>query len=412
MRVIHLNHSDINGGAAIAAYRIHESLLQAGIESKMHVDISNSGDFTVEGPSTKLGKAYSILRSNLGSSIFRPFFKTSNPIAHSPSILPSFRINDLNNSNADILHLHWIQSEMLSIAEIGSLRKNVIWTLHDMWAFCGAEHLSWDNRWRDGYLRNNRPNHEVGFDLNRWTWERKLKHWRNPLHIITPSNWLANCVRESKLMRDWPIGVIPNCINTDKWSPFDQRVSRILLGLPEDVPLLLFGSYGANSFPHKGFDLLLDALKHLKDDSRYKDTELVIFGQRQPKILPDLGFRIHYTGHLHDEISMRLLYCAVDVMAIPSRQDNLPNTGLEAQACGTPVVAFAIGGLTDIVSHNLTGYLAKPFDTISLANGIAYVISQRNTNRLRNFSRQRAIDLFSMAKVSEAYHNVYTQILK
>ena len=108
---------------------------------------------------------------------------------------------------------------MLSIADIGKIKKPIVWTLHDMWAFCGAEHYSQVDRWRSGYNKKNRPTYESGFDINRWTWLRKLNHWHKPIHIVSPSNWLANCVRESKLMNNWPVSVVPNLLNTDNWKP-------------------------------------------------------------------------------------------------------------------------------------------------------------------------------------------------
>ena len=102
----------------------------------------------------------------------------------------------INSSDADVVNLHWVQAEMLSIADISRIAKPLVWTLHDMWAFSGAEHCAWDNRWRDGYRRNNRPKHERGFDLNRWAWQRKRKYWRRPMQIVCPSQWLADCGRQ------------------------------------------------------------------------------------------------------------------------------------------------------------------------------------------------------------------------
>lgn len=195
MKVIHLNHSDISGGAARAAYRIHHSLREAGVDSRMWVNKATAGDWTVDGPATKVAKALAAVRGHAASPLVTTL-KTGNPIIHSPAILPSQWVKRINASDADIVHLHWVQGEMLSIADIGRIEKPIVWTLHDMWAFCGAEHLAWDDRWREGYRRDNRPPHESGFDLNRWTWQRKRKHWQQPMHIVTPSQWLGDCVRE------------------------------------------------------------------------------------------------------------------------------------------------------------------------------------------------------------------------
>ncbi|MDA3877560.1 MAG: glycosyltransferase, partial [Halothiobacillus sp.] len=307
MKILQINHSDISGGAARAAYRIHHALRSHGVDSIMLVDSATAGDWTVEGPKTKVAKTLAKIRSPLAGLLTKTL-KTGNPIIHSPAIIPSRWHDRLNASDADVVHLHWVNGEMMSIADMGRIQKPVVWTLHDMWAFCGAEHYTEDQRWRDGYTSSNRPNHESGFDLNRWTATRKHKHWQRPLHIVTPSRWLADCVRQSVLMRDWPVTVVPNAIDTDFWQPVDKVLARQLLHLPAEVPLLLFGAMGGAKNPRKGFDLLQSALDHLR--GRISGLELVIFGQLAPKEPVDLGFPIHYTGHLHDDISLRLLYSA------------------------------------------------------------------------------------------------------
>jgi len=408
MQVIHLSHSDVSGGAARAAYRLHRCLRAVGVDSKMLVDLALAGDWTVEGD--ERGEIAVARRCQIGGKL-RRLFKTDNPSLHSPAILPSRWPRRLNASEADLVHLHWVNGETLSIKDISHIRKPIVWTLHDMWSFCGAEHYTEDHRWRDGYRPDNRPLHESGFDLNRWTWQRKRKHWLRPMHIVTPSQWLADCVRASALMRDWPVAVVPNPIDTERWQPLAQGLARELLGLPADVPLLLFGAVRGAGDPRKGFDLLLRALEHLRDDPRGQGSELIVFGQRAPQSPPTLGFPIHYTGHLHDELSLRVLYSAADAMVLPSRQDNLPNTGVEAHACGTPVIAFDVGGLPDIVAHRRTGYLAKPFETEDLANGIAWVLGQRDSGQLRHQARERAVRQFSYPVVSKQYLSVYQQVL-
>lgn len=409
MKIIHISHSDIQGGAARAAYRIHQALRLHGLDSTMAVNVSNSGDWTVQSHQTKLAKGLARLRPQLGS-LPRQWLRTDNPILHSPAIIPSTWSERLNCTDADVLHLHWVNGEMLSIHDISKLGKPVVCTLHDMWAFCGAEHYTEEFRWRQGYWKDNRPSYESGFDLNRWTWNRKRKYWQKPLQIVTPSQWLADCVTKSSLMGDWPVRVVPNTINTDIWQPFDKNLARKLLHLPLDVPLLLFGALNGSRDPRKGFDLLQAALNHLR--GQMPGLQLVVFGQLAPKEPIDLGFPIHYMGHLHDELSLRILYSAADVMTIPSRQDNLPNTGLEAHACGTPVIAFNTCGLPDIVEHLQTGYLAKAFDTNDLAHGIQWLLSDRS--RLMTLglaARQRALDKWSVKVVAEAYQNVYDSVL-
>lgn len=410
-RVIHLNYSDILGGAARAAYRIHQALRNAGVDSRMWVDVAASGDWTVRGPGTKLGKAWVRVRPALVGMGFKPFFKTNNPILHSPAVLPSWRVASLNTSDADILHLHWVQGEMLSVAEIGRLRKPVVWTLHDMWVFCGAEHYTANDRWHLGYRQDNRPPGERGIDLNRWVWRRKKRHWNRPMHIVTPSRWLGDCVRQSALMRDWPVSVIPNPIDTECWQPLDRSLARELLGLPKDTPLLLFGAMGGGKDPRKGFDLLQQALRYLCGE--VSGLQLVVFGELRPQEPPDLGFPIHFAGHLHDDLSLRVLYSAADVFVLPSRQDNLPNTGVEALACGTPVVAFDVCGLPDIVTHQETGYLARPFDPEDLAAGIQWVLAdEARRSELSRRARQVAVERFSYPVVASQYLDAYRDALE
>lgn len=407
MKAIQLNYSDINGGAARAAYRIHHALRESGVDSRLWVNQTAAGDWTVGGPRNMLEKAMGLLRPPIGR-LFTQALKTSNPILHSPQVLPSLWVKQINSSDADVVHLHWVQGEMLSIANIARIRKPIVWTLHDMWAFCGAEHYTEESRWREGYRKGNRPSYESSFDLNRWTWERKRKHWQRPMHIVTPSRWLADCVRQSALMRDWPVSVIPNPLDTERWKPLPKELARELLGLPTDVPLLLFGAMGGGRDPRKGLDLLLEALAQLCDAPEAQGLELVVFGQRAPQQPPKLGFPINYIGHLHDDLSLRALYSAADMLVLPSRQDNLPNTGVESLACGTPVVAFDTCGLPDIVTHQETGYLARAFDAKDLAYGIKWVIADRTRHaQLCSNARLSAVARFSHSVIAPQYKELY-----
>lgn len=409
MKIIHFNKSDIQGGAARAAYRIHHALRKADLDSVMQVDQAVSGDWTVQAPKSLIYdlmiKCYRVIAKAVCYLLI-----TGNPIIHSPAIFSPGRTKKINQDDVDIVHLHWVQGEMLSIAEIGNINKPIVWTLHDMWAFCGAEHYTEDERYLVGYEKQNRPAHEQGFDLNRWAWQRKRKLWKNPSCIVTPSQWLADCAKKSYLMKNWPISVIPNAIDTESWRPIDKLYARSLLSLPSDKKLLLFGAMGGGDDPRKGFDLLLAALQNLKQQTI--DIELIIFGQLAPKNPPDLGFPIHYMGHLHDDISLRLLYSAADIMLIPSRQDNLPNTGVESLACGTPIVAFNTCGLPDIVQHQQTGYLAEAFDTNDLSMGIQWILQdQVRYQVLSRNSRQYAVEHFSYNVVAEQYKALYKKII-
>ena len=172
MKISHLSNSDIIGGAGIATYRIHKALLQRGINSKLFVNNYYSGDRSVIPPKNKIGKVNSILKPQIVNPL-KKLLVTKNKALHSLSVLPSNWPKRLNNSDFDLVHLHWIQNEMISIKNIGEITKPILMNTHDMWPFCGAEHLSFDKRWEEGYLKNNRPYHESGYDLNRYIWKLK-----------------------------------------------------------------------------------------------------------------------------------------------------------------------------------------------------------------------------------------------
>jgi glycosyltransferase involved in cell wall biosynthesis len=211
-------------------------------------------------------------------------------------------------------------------------------------------------------------------------------------------------------MHDWPVSVVPNAIDTEIWRPVDKAQARSLMGLPATAQLLLFGAEGGSTDPRKGFDLLTQALDRLHQ--QIPNLQLVVFGQREPKNSLDLPLPVHFAGHLHDDLSLRVLYSAADAFIIPSRQDNLPNTGVEAQACGTPVVAFHTGGLADIVSHRHTGYLAEPFDPASLAAGCQWVMEEVSRHDdLRRAARARAVALWSSEVIGKRYRELYEAIL-
>lgn len=352
-------------------------------------------------------------------------FGTANPVLHSLAWAPSGLGAELQScrlaGSTDLLHLHWVGSDTISVEEIGHLPAPLVWTLHDQWAFCGAEHYtspprpgersSSDERFALGYAPFSRPSHESGPDLNRETWLRKQRAWTRPIQIVCPSHWMADCARRSALMGDWPITVIPYPIDLGFWAPVEQQQARALLQLPSDRPLVLFGADGGTNDTRKGADLLFEALQILSkqvEATPLSGIELVIFGQSRPEIPPLLGFPVHYAGRIQDDLRLRLLYAAADVFIIPSRQDNLPNTGLEAHACATPVVAFNACGLVDIVHDRITGALAEPFHTHSLADAIFWVLEDpMRRQKLAAAARRRAERLWAPARVAEMYREVY-----
>lgn len=410
MKICFVNQSDSGGGAAKASMRLARALRDAGMDVTMMVDDNRSEEDFVFSPGRRLQhhRRHARIRA---SKFLMDSLRMDNRTFYSPSLFPSRWPDLINRLEADIVHLHWVQYEMMSVEDIGRIKKPLIWTLHDMWAFCGAEHYPQDERWASGYSRSNRPDSESVFDLNRHVWRRKVRSWTTPFQIITPSQWLRACVSRSALMENWPVRTIPNTIDTNIWSPRDKVGARQRLGLPVEGDLLLFGAIGGTKDPRKGFDLLIPSLAKLKQ--KRPQVKLVVFGEAEPPSDVHLPIPVCHLGYIDEDERLLDTYSASDVVIIPSRQDNLPNMGLEALACGRPVVAFDIGGLPDIIDHRETGYLATPFDHDDLTNGLDWVLSDRDRlRRLEDNARAQAVSRFSPSAIVPQYISAYEALLE
>ncbi|MHB0963916.1 MAG: glycosyltransferase [Gemmatimonadaceae bacterium] len=422
---MHVCASDGEGGAARATYRIHRALAECTdgeVTSAMRVCNKVTEDAAVQGGPCARSRLRRSLRYRLQR--YRTHgFSTASDAFHSVAWPATGLGDELARSLADLVHLHWLGRDTLSVEEVGKLRQPVVWTMHDMWSFCGAEHYTDDSRYVSGYTRATRPAHETGPDLNRWTWKRKARAWRTPMHLVAPSTWLRDCVRRSHLMHDWPCAVIPNPLDLSVFRLMDKREARMRLGLPADVPVVLFGAIGVSADRRKGADLLLEALAKLRALDATGSTparQLLVFGERTPtdaehafeQVAAMLGAPLRSVGVLRDDAQLQLHYAAADVMVVPSRMDNLPQTATEAMACGTPVVAFRLGGLPDIVQHERTGYLAEPLDSTSLAEGIRWALADETRRRaLSAAARTYAEKRWAPVVVARQYATVYREVL-
>ena len=409
MKILFINSSDTSGGAARAAYRIHKGLQGIGMDSKMLVQTKLSDDKTVIGPGNKLKKGFAFFRPLLDYAGKRLFAGGSKTI-FSPAWLPFSDISSRIKSIApDIVHLHWVCDGMLRIEEFKQINKPIIWTLHDMWPFTGGCHMN-DGCVQFQQVCGNCPqlNRSGKNDLSRLVLRRKKKAWSKlDITIITPSNWLAECVKKSSLFNGRRIEVIHNGLDIDVFKPINKTTARKIWDFSQNKRLILFGAVSATIEHNKGFDLLCKGLKQLAVEWSDK-AELVVFGASEPENPPDFSLPVHYLGHLYDDVSLSLLYAAADVMVVPSRQENLPNTVAESLSCGTPVVAFDIGGMLDMIDHKTNGYLVKPFDTSDLSAGINYILSDEiRYKELCIKAREKAVESFDIEKVADQYAELY-----
>jgi len=411
MKILHINTVDTSGGAARAAYRLHRALLNAHVDSQMLVRSKNSDDYTViQSAQNKLDKVLNIVRPVIDEFLLNNY-PNRNKTLFSPAYAPFSNIaKRVEELNPDVVHLHWICGSYFPIEDLLKIKKPLVWSLHDNWAFTGGCHIKWEcEKYTDSCGQCPRLGSGIENDLSRKVFLRKQSVFNQlpNLKIIGLSNWVSECTKRSLLLKSKEVITLPNTLNTDLYSPVDKTLARTLLNLPLNKKLVMFGAMNATSDINKGFNQLLEALNQLTDD-----IELVVFGSSQPEQALPFKQHVHYLGHLYDDPSLRLVYSAADVMVVPSLQENLSNAIMESLACQTPVVAFDVGGNQDLILHKKNGYLAKSIDVTDLANGMNWVLAHENPSYLANNAREHVVGNFSCNIVVPKYIDLYQTMLK
>ena len=409
MKVLFFSASDRIGGAAAAAYRLHKALQRAGVQSDMLVLRKVTSDPSVHRLSTYLNR-WGRARRRLGA------IRHHRRLRNNPRIATggywslnqfSYPIaNAINAFDADLVHTNWVGDNFLPISEVAKINAPIVWTLHDMWAFTGGCHTAYDCL---NYQRGcgNCPQllHSAPNDISSLVNREKQVTWSTiPMTVVCPSQWLADCARHSAVLKDKRIEVIGYTLDFEVFKPLDKEVARRAYNLPLGKRLILFGAIGGTSDRHKGFRFLQEALGGLQDDA---NVELVVFGGEQEA---DLNLRLpsHQIGQLRDEVSLSLLYSACDVYVLPSLQENMPNTLMEALACGTPCVTFDGSGSADLVQHRQNGYLAHLKDSEDLLAGLEWVLAQTwSRQELHHWISER----HNGKRISEQYIRLYQSLL-
>lgn len=415
MRIVIISTSDVIGGAARAAYRLHQELTNTGVQSLMAVQKKGSEDPAILGPETVGEKILAKGRPHADAAVLKLYKNRNRTTPWGTGWFPNPLAKRIDKFSPDIVHLHWIGQGFVPIQELSRIRRPIVWTLHDSWAFTGGCYIPYECK---NYMDKcgNCPHlaSHSSFDLSRITWHRKHKHWEAlNLNIVTPSQWLAGCARKSSLLNGKRVEVIPNGVNTERYRPLDKANARDILSLPARKRLVLLGSSGLNGDPNKGFAHLKSSLEKLAADDLAKSTDLVVMGVSKPIQPLDSIFNTHYLGHLHDDVSMALAYAAADVFVMPSIQENLPNSVMESMACGTPCVVFKIGGMPDLIEHEHEGYLAQPFDTTDLARGINWVLEDgQRWQRLSQQARKKVEQKFDIKNIAKRHMSLYEEIFE
>jgi glycosyltransferase involved in cell wall biosynthesis len=413
MKTLIVSTFDIAGGSGRAAYRLHQGLQILGTTSQMLVQYKTSDDYNVFLPPGKMDKWVARFRANIDDIPLKIYPNDKYPAGgFSLQWTGKKLISTLKKIAPDVINLHWA-IDFTRMETLVGFSRPIVWTLHDMWAFTGGCHYSLEC---DRYLGccGNCPqlNSTKSHDLSNWVWQRKAKSWQGiPLTVVTPSKWLAQQAKASSLFRNTPVEVIPNGLDTKIYKPFNRGIARQWLNLPQDKRLILFGALSPTD-ARKGYQYLEPTLEKIAISKDCGDMELVVFGTSQPNASRNCKIKTHYIGSFKDDISLALLYAAADVFIAPSIQDNLPNTVMEALACGTPCVAFDIGGMPDMIEHQKNGFLAKPFESDSLANGIIWVLEDGSRyQRLCDNARQKVEQEFTQEIQANRYTQLFSKLL-
>lgn len=415
MKVLMLATHDLSGGAARASYRIHRGLREAGVDSRLLVRFKSSDDPHVIGPVGKSQKLRATMQRQLELLPLRCYPKnigeTFSPGGWSwPQLLDV----ELGAFQPELVNPHWIAQGFSAISLLGRIRVPIVWTLQDMWAMTGGCHYVAGCA---GYASHCGSCPQLGShaarDLSQRVMRRKRAAWqRSDLSIVPISQWMDERVASSSLLSARPREIIPNGLDTALYQPTDKIQARALWGLPTDRKIILFGAIHATQDRRKGFALLAEALRSIDDADWRRGVQVVVFGSSQAEDIfgPDLPVRA--VGHLHDDLSLSLLYAAADVMIVPSTEEAFGQTASEAMACGTPVVAFDKTGVADIVRHHETGYLAQDFSAADLAAGIQWVLADATRHRaLCAAARTRAVEKFDLRVVVRSYVNLFERTL-
>lgn len=415
MRVLLINTSERIGGAAIAASRLMESLKNNGIKAKLLVRDKQTEQISV----VRLEQSWwNIVNFVWERAVIwmANWFKKNNLFAvdiantgTNITSLPEFQ-------QADIIHLHWINQGMLSLKDIRKILqsgKPVVWTMHDMWPCTGICHHARE------CTKYQSECHECPFlyksgtkDLSYRTFRKKKKLYQTaPITFVACSRWLEGQAKKSALLTGQNVTNIPNPINTNLFKPRNKEEAREKLNLPKDMPLILFGSMKIKD-ERKGITYFIEACNLLAAKCPdLKDTlGIVVFGHKSDyleSLIPFRVFALDYVSNEHDIVN---IYNSVNLYATPSLEENLPNTIMEAMACGVPCVGFNVGGIPEMIDHLHNGYVAQYKSAEDFANGLHWTLIDSEYPMLSEQAVRKVVSSYSERIIAKKYIDIYNKV--
>lgn len=405
-----LNRNDSEGGAAKAASRLIHSLKKKKLNVKYIVDLKSSNLEYVISHKSLVQKFFILVKPHLDQLPIRLFYKKKNSDTWGLGWFPFFfKFNKQISSPNKIIHLHWISFGFIPLLSLLKIKKHFFWTMHDMWAMTGGCHYTGNcSKFETGCNKCPQLNSKHYYDLSFFSFKLKsaiLK--RCDFTIICCSNWLADEFRKSTILNDKKIVVIPNTIDSSLYSPRSIFESRRALGLPIDKNIILISALASAEDSRKGFKFLIEALKIIKNQNIeiFNSLKLIVLGSSSSELFIE-GLDIQFFGKINDEILMPIIYSASDLSVAPSIQENLSNSVMESLSCGTPVAAFNIGGMPDMIIPGFTGELADSISSQRLANSILTILNNKKvfySDNCRNF----VLKYFSEDLISEKHISLY-----
>ena len=405
IKILHINYNDDSGGAAIAVQRIHEAQKIVGINSRILVAEKFSNDKDIIGPSSTL--------EEIKWKIFKSFNRKIESLqkikrydSNSFNILPNNFIKKLNKVDCDIINLHWIGNNLISIKSLSKIKKPIVWTLHDMWAYTGSEHYTQTKRFIEGYEKSNKPKDLKGFDIEKYCWELKKKYYPKQMLIIPTSKWQFENTKKSYLLKNHETRKIKLPLDFDFWKPFNKKLARELLNIPHDKKVLLIGSQNLGHI-RKGFYLIDKIFKNIKN----KNIMILSFGSNNNSLKNMSSTKNISLKEIKPNTSdLKIAYSASDLFIAPSIQESFGQTVLEAASCCLPSICFENNGFSEIIDHKINGYLAKENDLIDYSNGIDWCLENIKREQMEiNISKLK--DKFSYQKIGNEYKSIYEKLL-
>jgi len=407
MRILLLSSSGIHGGgAAKSAYRLLKAITKSGADAKILVQNKFERNTLTFCPPTTFKRIPGLLRPHIERLCTKCLYPSVDRL-FSSAFVPDNILKQVKSYNPDVINLHWVAGGFIMLESLLRFKKPIVWTLHDSWAFTGGCHLPYDcTAYVAGCGLCPALKSNFKHDLSWLNFMRKRRvYGKLNMTIVSPSGWLSACAKQSSLLHPFEIRTVPNCVDTDVFKPIEKYAARKILNLDQRKKIVLFGAMGSVADSNKGFSEFCEIMRKMHKEN----YQIVVFGSEAVSSVD--GLNINFLGKLSDEYTLALLYSAADVFVSTSHSENFPNTILEAMACGTPCVAFSVGGIPDLITHKKDGYLAELRNTEDFAHGIEWVLSGTSELELSKHSRAKVRDRFSLSVIAEKYISVYRDAL-